>query len=87
VLGLVIYQARAPQSKWKSYHDLAIKLEQGLPDINLIVESNDTKYAAVNVLWDDVQQIIKSGTARLRARDHIPRQSILRSRAQYIIGH
>ncbi|MFC1802717.1 radical SAM protein [Thermoproteota archaeon] len=62
ILFILSSTLKAPRSNWKPYYDLAIKLEQGLPDIRLIIESNDTTCAAVNFLRKDVQQIIKTGT-------------------------
>jgi DNA repair photolyase len=62
ILFLLSSTLKEPRWKWKPYYDLAIKLEQGLPDISLLVESNDSKYEVVNVLRKDVQQIIKTRT-------------------------
>jgi DNA repair photolyase len=62
ILFIMSSTLKIPRSKWRPYYDLVIKLEQGLPDINQIIESNNPKYAAVNILREDVQQIIKSGT-------------------------
>ena len=62
ILFILSSTLKAPRSKWKPYYDLAIELEQGLPDISLIVDSKESKYAAVRVLQKDVQQIVKTGT-------------------------
>jgi DNA repair photolyase len=62
ILFILSSTLKASRSKWKPYYDLAIKLEQGLPDIRLVINSKDSKYAAVKVLQKDVQQILKTGT-------------------------
>lgn len=53
---------REPRRIWKPYHDLAIQLENGLPDIGLLVESSTPRFPMSDVLWKEVQQILETGT-------------------------
>jgi hypothetical protein len=53
---------REPRHIWKPYHDLAIQLEKGLPDIGLVVESGTPRFPVRDELWKEVQQIIETGT-------------------------
>jgi DNA repair photolyase len=62
IIFLLSSTLKKPRNIWKPYYDLAVKIEQGLPDISRIFESNDSKYATINVLEEDIQQIIKTGT-------------------------
>jgi hypothetical protein len=62
ILFIMSSTLKVPRRMWKPYYDLAIKLEHGLPDINRILESNDSKYGVINVLQKDVEQIMKTGT-------------------------
>jgi DNA repair photolyase len=59
---------RAPQHIWKPYHDLAIQLEKGLPDIRFLVESSNPGLHLSEVLWNDIQQIIETGTCNTHDR-------------------
>jgi DNA repair photolyase len=47
---------------WKSYHDLVIQLEKGLPDIRILIESGTLGFPVNEVLWNEVKQIIETGT-------------------------
>ncbi len=55
---------RESRDFWKPYHDLAIQLERGLPDIKPLVESGIPSFPVSKVLLNEVQQIIETGTCR-----------------------
>jgi DNA repair photolyase len=65
ILFIMSSLLRKPRNQWMKYHDLAVQLEYGLPELKTLIDSNDLdKFQTVKYFVNEIEEILEKGTSK-----------------------
>jgi len=65
ILFIMSSLLRKPRNQWMKYHDLAVQLEYGLPELKTLIDSKELdKYQTVKYFVNEIEEILEKGTCK-----------------------
>ena len=69
ILFIMSSLLRKPRNQWMKYHDLAVQLEYGLPELKTLIDSKELdKYQTVKYFVNEIEEILEKGNLRFESR-------------------